>query len=613
MINFLTKSPTREYLVIPLVSIFFILDFFIPFIRPVFLVVAIIGSLPVLFRSLSSIWQKRMTIDTFNLFALVVSFSIQNIRSAGFIVLMLTFADLLDFRTSSQTSDAVKELLKLKPTIAFHELENSIEEIPTELVQKGDVLVVKAGSRIPVDGVIVYGTAFINESSVTGESKLIEKIVGDKVVSSTLNESGIIKIRATEVGKDSTIERMASLIKEASKNKSRAEKLADKFASIFLPVVLVLAALTYYFSRNISMTAALFLVACADDMSVAIPLAMTASLGRAAKRGVIIKGGEWLSVLAKTKIVVLDKTGTLTYGSFVIKEAEIFTKSDEKYFWQMVGTAEKYSEHPIGRVIYHQANKKIENIPDPDEYKTYKGTGVWACFQGKIIAIGNEDLFEQIGIKIPKEIKDLFLEKSKKFSETVVAVFVDCEFAGFIRIADIPREEAAESIKRMRGLGVEKIIMLTGDNEIVAREISKSLDISEVRASMVPDEKLKVIEEISNDGFVAMVGDGVNDAPSLARANIGIAMGSVGTAVSVEAADMVILTDDLNRIPEMIELGRKTVSVINLGMVIWFVSNMIGFVLVLTGIAGPALAAFYNFVTDFFPLMNASRLFKGSK
>ncbi|MFA5934093.1 MAG: cation-translocating P-type ATPase [Candidatus Paceibacterota bacterium] len=606
--NLLIRSPYRQYFIIASVSIFFALDFFFPSTHLIFFAVAIIGSLPVAIKSIISLLKKKITIDTFNLFALVISFFTLNINSAGFIVLMLAFADLLDWRTESRATNAVSELLKLKPSTALREKDETLEEVSIDQIQKGEILIIKMGARIPVDGIVVYGSAYINESSVTGESDLVEKVIGDRVVSSTLNESGVIKIKATDVGKDSTIERMALLIGEAAKNKSHSEKIADKFAGIFLPIVLIIGIATYLITKNISMTAAIFLVACADDMSVAIPLAVTAALGKAARRGVIIKGGEWLSVLAKIDTVMLDKTGTLTYGSFVVKNIELFEKTDEKYFWQIIGVAEKYSEHPIGRVLYREALKKVESISDPEKFEVYKSAGVSAQFQGKDVFIGSEKLFEIIGLEIPQKIKNLFLEKD--ISQTRIIISYGGEFIGMISIADVPRNEASESIKQLKNLGIKEVVMLTGDTEAVAIKISQSLGITNVKASLSPDDKLKEVEKISQTSILAMVGDGINDAPALARADVGIAMGSAGTAVAVEAADVVILTDNLNRLPEMVELSRKTMSVIKIDTIIWLLTNTIGFGLVFTGVIGPALAAFYNFATDFLPLINSARLFK---
>ena len=605
-------SPLREYVLIPAVVAALVGNFIWP--QAAFyplLAISALAALPTFIGAAEAIIKSRINIDAFNSFALLVSFGAREFRSAAFIVLMLASASLLEWYTKSQTSRAVGELLKLKPLRAWKEADGEVREVPVSEIKAGDVLLINAGARVPVDGTIIFGSAFFNESSVTGESAPVEKTVGDEVWSATVNESNAIKIKATRVGKDSTIERMAELIAQASKNKSRSERLADRFAAIFLPIVLLAGIATYLLTHNIIMTAALFLVACADDMAVAIPLAITAALGRAAKRGVIIKGGEWLSALQGVKKVVLDKTGTLTYGNFSVSEAAIEPWIGRKEFWENVAVAEKFSEHPVGRSIFKEAYKYDKNPPDPEEYRVLKGQGVMAKLRGREIALGDEKILVPAKIKEPVKVAAKLKEAQKKLGGSAIMVAIDRRLAGIISVSDVPRTEAKSSVEKIRAAGVDKIIMFTGDNKQVAAKVSAALGLDEFQASMKPEDKLRELEIITSPSSpVAMVGDGINDAPALARADVGIAMGGVGTAVAVEAADIVILTDNLDRLPEMIRLGRSTMRVVNEDIILWVLSNAIGFALVFTGIAGPALAAFYNFATDFFPLFNSSKLFR---
>lgn len=604
--------PVREYLIIGSVSVTLLFAFAYPGISPVVLFFSLIGSVPILIDSFRSILRRKITIDTFNLFALGVSFFSHDVRSAAFIVLMLSFARFLEWKTSSQTHNAVEELLKLKPLVAYRVKGEGDEEIPVEKIKSGDILIVKSGQRIAVDGIIVSGSGFINESSVTGESVPIEKIIGDELLSSTLVETGGFKMKATRVGKDSTLERMAELIREASRYKSHTEKLADRFASIFLPLVLLLGAVTYIITRNIEMTAALFLVACADDMAVAIPLAVTASLGHAAKRGVIIKGGQWLDCLARVKTIVLDKTGTLTYGNFVVQNISIVQDVSEKQFWEALALAEKYSEHPIGRALFYEAQKKSTSLPDPEKTNVLRGAGIEVFFGSHHIIVGNEKIFPLLSSREARLAEEALQKYVGVLRNTAVVVCIDGKYSGVVSVADTPRAEAQESIATLKRIGIEKVIMFTGDNEVIAQDVSTRLGIDEWHASMTPEEKVSNIESLAKTSSVAMIGDGINDAPSLARADVGIAMGG-GTSVSVQAADVIILNDKLSRIPEMVQLGRKTRSVIHADIAIWIVTNCFGFALVFAGIATPAIAAFYNFISDFFPLINSARLFSFKK
>lgn len=606
----LVKQPRREYIFIALLLLCLAITFISAKTAVFLFFISAAVVIPTLWGAIKAGLKLRISIDSFNSIAVIISFLSGEIRSAAFIALMLSFARLLEWKTRTRTSRAVAELLALKPNTAFLEKENDYREISIDEVRKGDILLVKSGARVPVDGKIIFGSADINEASVTGESALVSKVVTDEVLSGTLVESGTIKIRAEKVGKESTIERMVALMEEAAAHKTRAQKLADHFAVIFLPILAILGGLTYLFTRDMLMVASLFLVACADDMAVAIPLAMTASIGRAAKRGVIVKGGEWLNVLSKIKILVIDKTGTLTYGTMAVRSIEFENNVDMDKVWKLMASAQKFSEHPIGRAIFKYALEKIGTADDPDEFKAHKSCGVQAKIGEDEVLIGNERLFGEVGVELDSRVLEKFNMEKEVNGYTTILIYINKKFAGIITIADMPRIEAGKSIAQLKSLGVERIIMFTGDNEKIAADVSKILGISEFRASMTPEDKVLEFEKLLGNGPVAMVGDGINDAPALARADVGIAMGKGGAAVAVEAADVIILTDDLARLPEMIKLSRRTSEVVWGDIFIWIASNLIGFFLVFTGFLGPALAAFYNFATDFLPLINSGRLFK---
>jgi Cd2+/Zn2+-exporting ATPase len=575
-------------------------------------IIALLGSVETAMGAIQSVLKKKIGIDTFNIFAVVIAFFAGEVTSAAFIVLMLAFADLLEWKTESRAGNAIKELLARRPRIATREIAGGeIEDIDATLVKKGDILIVKNGSAIPVDGVVVHGKAEVNESSVTGESRLVEKVIGDEVLSGTINEVGFLKIKAIRVGEDSTLLRMIKLVKEAAKNKSRSERLADRFAGMFLPVVILLGILTYYFTRNIIMAGALFLIACADDMAVAIPMAVAAALGYAAKEGVVVKGGEWLDAISRVKVIILDKTGTLTYGFVAVKIAVFEPDVSEKRFWRAAGIAEKFSDHPIAKAVYREAVKKYGEIPDPEDYKLIEGRGVRARKDGEDILVGNMSMIYDHDIALSENARSAF-DGAGERGETAFFVIANKKILGVVSVADVIRAEAKESMKKLRNLGI-RVIMLTGDNEAVAKETARALGITEYRSSLKPEDKLRELEKLLPMGPVCMVGDGINDAPALSRADVGVAMGGGGTAVSVEAADIVILNDDISKLPDMIDLGRRTGRVVNIDIVIWLLSNALGFFLVFTGIAGLAFAAFYNFATDFLPLGNSALFWREVK
>ncbi len=608
------RMPIREYIVILFLIAALGIDFFLrgSLIGVIFFV-SVIAVIPTGVGAAQGLIHKKVTIDVFNIFAVVITIITHEVYSFAFIALMLSCARILDWYTETRTKDAVQELLKLKPLRAFLETGDSIQEVPVESIRVGDVLVIKNGDRVPVDGRIIFGSAFVNQASVTGEPIAIEKIIGDEVISSTVVESGVIKIKAERVGSDSTIERIAQLMRDAASHKGRAEKIADRFAGIFLPAIGLFGLIVYLVSHDIKMVAALFLVACADDMAVALPLAITASLGYAAKRGVIIKGGEWIEALARSKVVIFDKTGTITTGNLAVKDVEIASGFSQDDFWKSVGSAEKFSEHLLGRAIFHEAYSHVGPMSDPLDVTVIKGGGILAHDNANEVLIGNEKIIHERGCVITQEVRSRFETKKRTYEQTTVFVYINAKYAGMITVGDTPRAEAAASIKHLRNLGCRRIIMFTGDNEAAAASISSQVGIEEYRASMTPEAKMIELEAILSEGPVMMVGDGINDAPALARADVGIAMGRGGTAVAVDAAQVVIVTDNLERLPECIELARRTMSVVKSDIAIWAITNCIGFALVLTGVAGIAFAAFYNFVTDFLPLINSSRLFISNK
>ncbi len=607
------KEPFVDYAIIAAVALALVLDLAAPAgLRPFLMIIPVIGSVPTFIGAWRSLRRKRINIETFNGFALVISFATGEIRSAIFIVLMLSSARVLEWFTESRARRAIEELLKLKPARAVIEEGGALREVAVEEVRQGQTVVVRGGERLPVDGVVVFGEAHVNEAPVTGESELIKKVVGDEVYSLTLNESGVIKVRASRVGKESTVERMVALIEEAALHKSHSEKLVDKFAGGFMPFVLLLGAGVLAVTRDLTMTAALFIVACADDMAVAIPLAVTATMRQAAQIGVIIKGGRWLDVLADVKTVIFDKTGTLTYGMLTVRDVHIEPGVDPARFWLALAAAEKFSEHPIGRAVYREAVSRCGQVADPEHYEVIKGAGVAARLGRDEFLVGNEKMLGIRPVAGADEALGELKEAREASGQTVFLTAINGRYAGRLIVADTPRSEAAASLKRLKALGISRTVMFTGDNPQVAGRVAKSIGLDEFRASMSPEDKMRQLQELKRGSRVAMVGDGINDAPALAAADVGIAMGGGGTAVAVEAADVVILTDNLGRLPDVIDLVRRTRVVVRNDVIIWICSNFFGFALVLTGIAGPAFAALYNFITDFFPLINSALMFRGS-
>jgi Cu+-exporting ATPase len=603
------KDPDSEILLIPLILTGLLLTMVWPGSELFLVAVALMGAIPTLTGALASIQKLRITIDTFNFFAIAVSFATGELVSASFIVLMLLFARLLEWFTETRAKRAVTALLALKPAQATVERNGQTKEVAVDDLESGDIILVKTGERVPVDGVITFGEAHVSEAVLTGEPTPVRKLVGDKVFALSLNESGIIRFKATEVGEDSTIEQIVRLIEEGTRNKSKPEKLADRFAAIFMPVVLVIGAVTWYLTGNLTMTVAIFLVACADDMAVAVPLAVTAALHRAAKKGVVIKGGRWLDVLGRVHTVVFDKTGTLTLGNLGVKDFQVAEGVSKEDFWCQLALAERFSEHPIGRTIFREAIRHCPWAGDPRSFRSVDSQGVVIRNpNNEQVTVGGRQFFDQNISDAAEAARAALDQLAQEPGEIVVGLTIGERYAGHLVISDTPRPEAVNSLTELRQLGVQQVVMFTGDDPEAAEQVAKPLAIDKVVAAMTPRAKLDQLMELRQQGKVAMVGDGINDAPALAAADVGIAMGG-GTAVAVEAADMALVSDDLERLPEMVRLARSTRRVVNRNMGIWLLTNVAGFALVFVGVLTPALAALYNFLTDFLPLLNSTSLF----
>lgn len=613
IINKYLNQPKREFIlaIILFTSILFsyIFEYYSisNYIYPIIFFVSIIGSIPIISVSLKFIYRRKITIEVFNLFALLVAFFLASPLAAIWIELMLTFASYLEWKTKERASGAIKELLSLAPDFAHKEINNTYIDIKRSEIVVGDILLVKAGEKIPTDGTIIFGECTVDESSFTGESVPVEKSLNNEVYEATTINKGVIKVKVTKVGSDTVLGRMVVLMRSALSNKSTIHKFADRFAEFFLPFSAIVAIVIYLLTHNPIMVASFLLVVCADDVAVAIPLAIEASLGKAAKRGVIIKGGINLEKLSKIKTVIFDKTGTLTYGKFSVDFVNLKNDSQSEQFWRCVAIAEKFSEHPIGKEIYKHAINIIGEVDNPDKVEVLTGVGIKVKKGDSVIVIGNKVAMNISNVEIVEKTNNL-----NTSGKTILYVSLNDTYIGTIYVSDTVKIEAKDVVAELHKNGIHTVI-LTGDQKDIANDIGNKIGIKEIRSGLFPEEKLNAIAEFSKHGGVVMVGDGVNDAPALAKSDVGIAMGKLGAAVSVEAADIIIQTDNLSRIPEVIELAKQTRTVIRNNIIIWLFSNIIGTILVITNIFGITLAAFYNFISDFFPLINSARLFRNKR
>lgn len=572
---------------------------------------ASIATLPVLLAAFHSLKNKKISVSLLASIALVFSLLNREWASAVFINLMLTSARIFADYTENRTSSAIKSLLKLRPEKVKVKKGEKITEEPVSKIKINDLVVIELGDRIPVDGVIVSGQAFVDQSSLTGESVPVSKGINNEVLSSTLNVSGSMTIRAKKVGKDTTFEKIIQLVEQSQKNKTGIQTTVDKFTSRYIIVTLLGSIILYLISHSLNLVLSVLLVTCADDIAVAVPMAFSAAIGNAAKQGIIIKGGAFLEGLTKAKTVLVDKTGTLTRGKLKVEDIVAFGDFAKDKVLKLAAISDFFSEHPFAKAVVRYAHQNKLAFEKPIEFEMFPGKGSTAVYKNKKIVCGKLSFLQELGVKTKDEqLKEIDLIK-KEGLNSLLLVGYDRKLIGYITLADELRPEVKEAIEALKKLGIENIVMLTGDDEKVAKKIAREANISTFHANLLPEDKLKYIKEnLSRDHKVVMIGDGVNDAAALALADIGIAMGTIGSDAAIEAADVALMKDDFSKIPEAVKLGVSVTKVARQDFWIWGVVNTIGLILVFSKIMGPEGAAAYNFITDFFPLLNSLRLFR---
>ncbi|HEX6976966.1 MAG TPA: cation-translocating P-type ATPase [Patescibacteria group bacterium] len=573
-------------------------------------IVGTFATIPVVLSALKAVRHRKVTVDLLASIALFVSLLNREWASVVFINLMITSARIFGDYTEGKAHDAIKSLLKLRPEIVKIKKEGGIVQEPVEHVNVGDLVVVETGDRIPIDGIIVEGDASIDQSSLTGESIPVTKTKGHKVLSSTLCLTGSLIVKTEKVGKDTTFEKIVALVESAQGGKLGIQTVADKFATVYILITLFGSIAVYLLTSNLSIVLSVLLVACADDIAVAIPLAFWSAIAKGARQGIIIKGGSFIEGLAKVNTIIVDKTGTLTKGIVKTEKIITFGKLKSHEALSIFASIESVSEHPIAKAITQHAKNDGVPIKTPQNFKEVAGKGIVATYNGSKVVVGSQRFVSEEKVEVTQDqIKTA--QDYQKDGYDVVFLGIKGKLAAFLTLADQIRPDAKSTIAKLKTLGVKDIIMLTGDNENVASRVAREVGITTFHANLLPQDKLKYVKTyLSKKGKLAMVGDGVNDAASLALADIGIAMGAIGSDAAIEAADIALMQDNFSKVAEAIKLGRYTTNISKQNFLIWGIVNTIGLTLVLTSQMGPQGAAAYNFVTDFFPILNSFRVLR---
>ena len=519
-------------------------------------------------------------------------------ETAAIIITLILVGKLLETRTKEKASSAVRKLMDLQPRMAKVIREgNREEEIPVEQVQEGDLLVIRPGERVPVDGVVIKGASSVDESAITGESIPVDKSMGSEVIGATINQSGLLAVKATKVGQDTVLSQIITLVENARMGKAPMQRMVDQVAKYFVPAVIAIAVgagLGWYFAGGAGLTYSLLafvsviIIACPCALGIATPAALMMGAGKGAENGILFKGGEYLEIANKVNTVVFDKTGTLTEGKPSVTDIiDISRGIGENELLRLAAIAESGSEHPLGQAIVRKARESGLPVSIPESFEAVSGHGLRATYAGHTILIGNRKLMHENGIKVDARI-DSILSRLEQEGKTATLVSIDNGLSGIIAMADTVKESAREAVDSLKNkMGIE-VMMLTGDNERTAKAIASKLGIDRVIAQVLPQQKEEVIAKLrsEDDRVVAMVGDGINDAPALARADLGIAIGS-GTDVAKETGGIILIKGDVRDVATALELGKKTVSKIKQNL-FWAFAYNTG----LIPIAGGALVPF---------------------
>ncbi len=553
--------------------------------------------------------RLEVTGHTLMTVGVVASAAIGQWTTAALIVFFMRFADYLEELTTERSRAAIQALVGLQPAAA-RVLRGADEvEIPVGQVRAGDTVIVRPGERVPVDGEVVEGAAPVDQAAITGESVPVDKAVGDDVFAATVAQAGYLRLRATAVGRDTTFARIVRLVEEAEAHRAPVQRFADRFAGIYLPTVLGIGLVTYLATQNVVNAVAVIVVACACAITMATPVVVLASVGNAARRGLLVKGGAALEQLARVDAVLIDKTGTVTFGRPVVTDVVPTDGAEEDYLLAMVATIETRSEHPLARAIVTAARERGLSITQPDAFTPVPGQGVTGVAAGQDVAVGNRRLLAAWGIEANEGVEGRAGDLESQ-GKTVFFVVASGAVVGLVALADTVRPEAREALAQLRRLGVKELILLTGDNAAVARAVAAELGI-DFRAELLPEHKIAAVRDLQARGrVVMMVGDGVNDAPALAQADVGVAMGVAGSAVAIEAAHVALLRDDWSLVPAAIRLGRRGAGTIRQNLGFAAVYNVVGISLAAVGILPPVWAAAAQSLPDVAIMLNSARLLR---
>lgn len=575
----------------------------------VLIVSTVLASLPIVLKAFQALRMRAFSIELLVTIAVAGALYIGEYMESSVVTFLFLFGAYLEVRTLEKTRSSLKSLIDMAPQEASVMKEKGIVNISVDEVVIGDRIIIKSGSKVPVDGRIVLGHATINEAAITGESVPASKGIEDKIFSGTIVDNGYIEMIAEKVGDDTTFAKIIELVEEAQESKSKAQKFLDQFANIYTPAIIVVSILVLLITRNFHLAITFLVVACPGALVIGAPVSNVAGIGNGAKNGVLVKGGEVMDNLSKVDTIVFDKTGTLTKGKPEVVEIKTYGEFDENQLLRLVGGAETISEHHLGQTIVREAaNRKLELKMNVIDGQIIKGNGIIANVDGYHLAIGNKKLMKAESIHVSKEVLE-DMNNQEKRGYTAIFAAIDGNIAGIIVIADQIREDAKIALSEMRKNGIKKMIMLTGDNRHTAQLVANELGLDEFYAELLPEQKVEFVKKLKKEGsVVAMAGDGINDAPAIATADIGLAMGEGGTDVSMETADVVLMADKLMQFSHAYSLAKATIRNVKQNTFFAVVIVIILLGGVLSGTVHLASGMFIHEASVILVILNAMRL-----
>lgn len=518
-------------------------------------VASLVGGLPIFVQAYHALRVKVISIDLLVTLAILGAFVIKEFEESAIVAFLFLFGAYLEQRTLAKTRSAIKNLVELVPETAFRKAHNGdFEEVSVEEVEEGDILIVKTGGKIPVDGEVIFGAGTTNESSITGEPIPVSKGLGDKVFAGTILENGTIQLRTDKIGEDTTFGKIIELVEEAQDSKSKAERFIDQFSKYYTPAVLVLAILVWLISRNIELAVTILVLGCPGALVIGVPVSNVSGIGNGARHGILFKGSDVITNFSKVDTMLFDKTGTLTYGNPQVAQT-IYYSSDRSLAESLLASVERESDHPLAKAIVKNYSGSLVEVIDSTE--VVQGGGVVARIQNHQVLVGNSYLMNQYNIPFTYQMKSDIAGMEAE-GNSIVLTAIDGQIALVVGIRDQIRQGVKEDLETLKNMGVKNLILLSGDNQGTVDLVASQLGLTEAYGHLLPEDKAEFVRKRQASGeIVAFVGDGINDSPSLALADIGIAMGN-GTDVAIETSNVVLMNSDFHRIPHAIGLAKAT-------------------------------------------------------